>query len=166
LLERILDELQALTSADEAATWAHRVLGAKNSLTAVDARQLENAFQAKLALLEGKAAGGDAQPAASIPASQPASSRGRRSGKPLRTATATGIDKSLLARPEPRRVRDKDHVRFVAKQPCLICGRTPADAHHLRFAQHRALGRKASDEAVPRPSPRGPSLGRSGGMVG
>jgi len=34
----------------------------------------------------------------------------------------------------------------VAKQPCLICGRRPADAHHLRFAQHRALGRKVSDE--------------------
>jgi hypothetical protein len=62
------------------------------------------------------------------------------------TAAATGIDKSILARPEPRRVRDKDHVKFVAKQPCLICGRTPADAHHLRFAQYRALGRKPSDE--------------------
>jgi hypothetical protein len=51
-----------------------------------------------------------------------------------------------LAHPEPRRFRDKEHVRFVAKQPCLICGRRPADSHHLRFAQHRALGRKASDE--------------------
>ena len=36
--------------------------------------------------------------------------------------------------------------KSVAKQPCLICGRQPADAHHLRFAQHRALGRKVSDE--------------------
>jgi hypothetical protein len=34
----------------------------------------------------------------------------------------------------------------VAKQACLICGRRPADPHHLRFAQHRALGRKVSDE--------------------
>ena len=34
----------------------------------------------------------------------------------------------------------------MAKQPCLICGRKPSDAHHLRFAQHRALGRKVSDE--------------------
>ena len=48
--------------------------------------------------------------------------------------------------PEPRRIRDKDHVRFVAQQPCLICGRQPSDAHHLRFAQNRALGRKVSDE--------------------
>jgi hypothetical protein len=43
-------------------------------------------------------------------------------------------------------VRNRDHVRYVAKQPCLVCGRQPADAHHLRFAQSRALGRKVSDE--------------------
>jgi hypothetical protein len=44
------------------------------------------------------------------------------------------------------RLRDKDHLRFVSKQPCLVCGREPSDAHHLRFAQPRALGRKVSDE--------------------
>ena len=52
----------------------------------------------------------------------------------------------MLALPEPRRIRDRDHVRSVAKHPCLICGRQPSDAHHLRFAQSRALGRKVSDE--------------------
>ena len=46
----------------------------------------------------------------------------------------------------PRRIRDKDHLAFVAKQPCLLCGRTPSDAHHLRFAQPRAMSRKVSDE--------------------
>ena len=56
------------------------------------------------------------------------------------------MDKSELALPEPRRVRDRDHVRSVSKHPCLICGRQPSDAHHLRFAQSRALGRKVSDE--------------------
>jgi hypothetical protein len=58
------------------------------------------------------------------------------------------VDKSLLALPEPRRFRDKTHVKFVSRQPCLICGRRPADAHHLRFAQHPALGRKVSDEFI------------------
>jgi hypothetical protein len=48
--------------------------------------------------------------------------------------------------PEPRRIRDREHVRFVARQPCLICGRLPTDAHHLRFTQNPALGRKVSDE--------------------
>ena len=54
--------------------------------------------------------------------------------------------RAALTLPEPRRIRDRDHVRYVAKQPCLICGRQPCDAHHLRFAQSRALGRKVSDE--------------------
>src|ERR1700722_12641162 len=42
--------------------------------------------------------------------------------------------------------RDKDHCKFVASQPCIVCGRTPSEAHHIRFAQPRALGRKVSDE--------------------
>ena len=45
-------------------------------------------------------------------------------------------------------MRDRGHVRYVATQPCLVCGRSPSDAHHLRFAQSRALGRKVSDEFV------------------
>ena len=44
------------------------------------------------------------------------------------------------------RLRDKEHCRYVATQACLICGRTPSEAHHIRFAQPRALGRKVSDE--------------------
>jgi hypothetical protein len=58
------------------------------------------------------------------------------------------IDKSMLHFSEIRRHRDKTHLRFVALQPCLICERAPSDAHHLRFAQPRALGRKNSDEFV------------------
>jgi len=56
------------------------------------------------------------------------------------------IDKSALAIAEPRRYRNKEHLRFVAAQACLVCGRTPCDPHHLRFMQPRALGRKVSDE--------------------
>jgi hypothetical protein len=56
------------------------------------------------------------------------------------------IDKSVLGFPEPRRIRDRDHIRHVMKQSCLICGRRPSDPHHLRLAQSRALGRKVSDE--------------------
>jgi hypothetical protein len=56
------------------------------------------------------------------------------------------IDKSQLTFGEIRRLRDKAHLKFVASQPCLICGRSPADAHHLRFAQARAMGRKVIDE--------------------
>src|SRR5262245_7773751 len=56
------------------------------------------------------------------------------------------IDKSQLIIAEPKRLRDKAHLKFVASQPCLVCGRQPADPHHLRFAQPRALGMKVSDE--------------------
>jgi len=60
--------------------------------------------------------------------------------------TSGRIDKSQLAIPEPKRLRDKAHLKFVASRPCLICGRQPCDPHHLRFAQPRALGLKVSDE--------------------
>ena len=59
---------------------------------------------------------------------------------------ADKIDKSKLTFGEPRRVRNKAHLKFVASQACLVCGRSPADAHHLRFTQPRAMGLKVSDE--------------------
>jgi len=67
-------------------------------------------------------------------------------GKSKNRRRSRSIDKSVLTVPEPRRVRDRDHVKHVAQRPCLICGRRPADAHHLRFTQSRALSRKVSDE--------------------
>lgn len=56
------------------------------------------------------------------------------------------IDKSVLTIAEPKRLRDRAHLNFVASQPCLVCGRQPCDPHHLRFAQPRAIGMKVSDE--------------------
>jgi hypothetical protein len=56
------------------------------------------------------------------------------------------IDKSQLPIGEPKRLRDKAHLRYVASKACLVCGRQPSDPHHLRFAQPRALGMKVSDE--------------------
>jgi DNA recombination protein Rad52 len=61
-------------------------------------------------------------------------------------ALAAKIDKSELAIGEPKRLRAKAHLKFVASQPCLVCGRQPSDPHHLRFAQPRAIGLKVSDE--------------------
>jgi Rad52/22 family double-strand break repair protein len=62
------------------------------------------------------------------------------------TQNPSKIDKSQLTLAEPKRLRDKAHLKFVASQPCLICGRQPSDPHHLRFAQPRAIGLKVSDE--------------------
>ena len=136
-----MSELKDIKSAEDAALWARRILPAKNSLNVADARQIEDAFQARLAVVEGAIDELDGRSSAFRPAPNAEQAQGsiRKPGPP-------SIDKSHLSYPEPRRIRDRDHVRFVAKQPCLICGRRPADPHHLRFTQHRALGRKVSDE--------------------
>jgi hypothetical protein len=62
--------------------------------------------------------------------------------------TSEPIYKSVLAIAAPKRIRDSAHLEFVAALPCLVCGRTPSQAHHLRFTQPRALGSKVSDEWV------------------
>jgi hypothetical protein len=67
---------------------------------------------------------------------------------PAGASTTGQVDKSALPISAPRRVRDKEHLRYVASQPCLVCGRSPGHAHHLRFAQPRAMGSKVSDEWV------------------
>jgi len=116
--------------------------------TATDARLIEEAFQAKLTAIEpGPEAA--TSPLASgqpgLPPSEPQSMEGAQQDN--KTQAGLGrIDKSLLTIPLPRRLRDKIHLRFIAQQPCLICGRQPCDAHHLRFAQSRGLGQKVSDE--------------------
>jgi len=146
LADQLLTDLARLISPDAAATWAHRIMGAKNSLTAADARRVEDAFQTRLATLANESENLDEAPSSPTepaPSSLPMTPRAVETSK---RSAPSGIDKGALALPEPRRIRDKDHVRFVAKQPCLICSRRPSDAHHLRFAQPRALGRKVSDE--------------------
>jgi Rad52/22 family double-strand break repair protein len=61
-------------------------------------------------------------------------------------ASRPKVDKSVLTNSEPKRIRCKEHLRFVATQPCIICGRQPSHAHHLRHAQSRGVGLKVSDE--------------------
>jgi hypothetical protein len=124
--------IDGLSSADEAALWAQRRLVAKNQLSAADAQQVEEAFAAKLAVIPPNNAKADDVTTALTDQSL--------------VENPPQINKSVLEFPEPRRIRDRDHIRHVIKQPCLICGRRPSDPHHLRSAQSRALGRKVSDE--------------------
>jgi hypothetical protein len=135
LRAELLREIEGLSAADDAALWAQRRLVAKNQLSATDAQQVEEAFAGKLAVIQAQSAKSDDVLSEQSLAEQ--------------TSAATQINqinKSVLVFPEPRRVRDRDHIRHVIKQACLICGRRPSDPHHLRFAQSRALGRKVSDE--------------------
>jgi hypothetical protein len=149
LRDRLLAELNALDSGEAAALWARRCLREKNTLTASDAQRVEEGFRVRLESLASLASTVDAVPppptktAAAL--SDPPGSK-----EPAKSRRSTAIDKNALTLPEPRRIRDRDHVNYVAQQPCLICGRQPSDPHHLRFTQSRALGRKVSDEfAVP-----------------
>jgi hypothetical protein len=130
LRDRLLAELEGIGSVEKAATWAHRVLHIKATLVAADAKHVEECFQRKLAGFEDDGAFG----------------RRRREPRRRSASNEQRIDKGELTLPEPRRLRDREHMRFVTEQPCLICGRTPSDPHHLRFSQPRALGRKVSDE--------------------
>jgi hypothetical protein len=137
LRDELLREIESLKTGDEAALWALRRLGAKSTLHSVDAAHVERGFQDRLTSFTIDAATGSIQRA-----EQPL----YRSGQGKKRSRSATIDKTVLALPAPRRIRDRDHVKSVAKQPCLVCGRRPADAHHLRFAQSPALGRKVSDE--------------------
>jgi ERF superfamily len=153
LRDRLLKEIAALPSEDSATDWAQQALVAKNQLTAADARLLEVAFELRLSALlpsesseprTGSGSLGSPSLAGEETIGRDAGSGDVGNDQPAR------VDKSTLAVSAPRRYRDKAHLRYVAQQPCLLCGRKPSDPHHLRHLQPRALSRKASDEfAVP-----------------
>jgi len=184
--ERLLAELGRIEGSDDLATWAHRALPFKNTLTIDDALAVEAAFAGRLGELGPATAAApvdvardavssvDANapstmvpapadmglpPSVYLPAATevaasvnlpnadgPSRLKGRRSRNSSRPEPRPTIDKSVLTFFESKRIRDKEHLKFVGQQPCLICSRIPSDAHHLRFAQLRALGRKVSDE--------------------
>jgi hypothetical protein len=140
LRDRLIGELTNVVSGDDAASWANRSLPEKNKLIAADARLVEEAFRARLVLTSAS------EPQRVDKAKKPPAQNRSHVTQSKTSLRATGIDKGVLALSEPRRVRDREHTKYVTKQPCLICGRIPSDAHHLRFAQNRALGSKVSDE--------------------
>jgi len=167
LRESLIEQMAAINSADEAAAWAHRNLPAKNTLTAADAKIVEERFAARLSAIshsrapdgtcDGPAPGRkpdglapDGPPHAvpdqavvtvarpDVGSSQKAAARAE---KRSRTGSVRALGKTV-------RLRDKDHRKFVLRQPCLVCGRVPSDPHHLTFTQPRALGRRVSDEFI------------------
>jgi hypothetical protein len=148
-----------LQSLDEGADWVHKNMPLKNELTAADADLVGAAFRDRLAIIEAEMSATESEP-------HPVANR---AGKDLNESTPDfGGPPSLGPREEPTngsmflcdqpsapsrraavktvRLRDKEHCKYVATQACIICGRTPSEAHHIRFAQPRALGRKVSDE--------------------
>jgi len=148
LRDKLLLEVEKIASADLAATWAGEALVAKSSLTAADAKLVENAFERRVSQLPPSDAAAPSNDRSSVP--QIAGPQETVSLENTDAGQAKGIDKSILTVAAPRRYRNREHLRYVAQQACLVCGRKPADPHHLGFTQPRALGRKVSDEfAVP-----------------
>jgi hypothetical protein len=161
LRESLIEQLTAINSADEAAAWAHRSLPAKNTLTAADAKMVEERFKARLSKISDEEASegstrrstaddlltGDGLPAAPdkgvlavcSPDSGAAHKGATRPKKQSRSDLVHALGK-------PVRLRDKEHRRFLLRQPCLVCGRVPSDPHHLTFTQPRSMGRRVSDE--------------------
>jgi hypothetical protein len=143
--DRLVGEVANLQSADAATAWASAVLAAKNTLTSADARTVEDAFEERLANVSATAQSQDVDAASN---SSTAVEQSTSQFVPVGIEQTGRIDKSLLTISTPRRYRNKEHLRFVMRQPCLLCGRKPSDPHHLGFTQPRALGRKTSDEFV------------------
>jgi hypothetical protein len=132
LRDQLLAELDKLGFKHDLDAWTLEVWPRANSLTPADGDKMRVAFKARLGRLQ------------TIPDEDLSPAEWDRSAATQEIRSR--IDKSVLTLAEPKRLRDKHHLRFVAKQPCLVCGREPSDPHHLRFAQPRGLGQKVSDE--------------------
>ncbi len=140
LRDQLIAEINELKDGDDIALWAHRRLPAKNTLTADDARAVESACRIVLSALNLGA--DELEPAE--PASTPP-----MDGSSVPVATNAGdqsADSMVTPLRKEMRRRNKAHLAFVSSQLCLVCQRLPCDAHHLKFAQPRSLGRKVSDE--------------------
>jgi hypothetical protein len=153
LREKLLADLSELQSGDAAADWVHKNLAAKNTLITADADAVEAGFREKLSTIEVASAARQEQ-LHSAPSENPEPPVGKSFITMIEDAVAvtppvTSDNASVRHRrvaAKTIRLRDKEHCKFVRTEPCVVCGRAPTEAHHIRFAQPRALGRKVSDE--------------------
>jgi hypothetical protein len=156
LRESLTEQMATINSADEAAAWAHRNLPAKNTLTAADAKIVEERFRARLSAIGPSQDTCDRpaegyEPPHAVPEQtgvSSASDAATRQKAPMRATKKQSRSDAIRALGKTVRLRDKDHRRFVLRQACLVCGRVPSDPHHLTFTQPRALGRRVSDEFI------------------
>lgn len=85
-----------------------------------DAEHIEETFRAKLATFAPSIT--DA-PDTAKKMEQPPPPHGSNPNEPEKRRRSKVINKSVLALSEPRRIRDRDPAKHVAK-PCLVCGRS------------------------------------------
>lgn len=151
LRERLLGQLATLRNSDDLLTWAKASLPLKNTLLEADARALEAAYQMRLEEVARSETQADMPPNET----EHALEQGQKQEPSLPQAAvpnpnpggpADQREAGLAFPKEPPRKRSKAHLAFIREQPCLVCKQAPSDAHHLKFAQTRTLGRKVSDE--------------------
>jgi hypothetical protein len=130
MADRMTAELKLVATEEALDKWAFRSWPQVNMLRLEDAERLREAFDARLSVLR-----------MSAPTSQPPEAL-----KHMGPGEPADAHPEVLAIPKALRHRTREHLRFLAKQPCLVCGRQPSDPHHLRFAQPRGLGQRVSDE--------------------
>lgn len=146
LREQLLSQLAAMPAGGDLLAWAKACLPRKNTLLEPDARIVEAAYQTKLDDTTGLAAHTAGQAPARGESEEPLSAAASGIEAALQLALTAAHEVGLAHPKEPLRKRSKAHLLFVREQPCLVCQQAPSDAHHLKFAQPRALGRKVSDE--------------------
>ena len=145
LRDQLVQEINDLKDGDDLALWAHRRIAAKNTLTQDDARAVEAAYRA---LLEAPSGSIEDRPEVLGLGAEQQLPENEASSVSEPVATEIQPSTAVLVSPIRKEVRrrNKAHLAFVRAQPCLVCRRLPCDAHHLKFAQPRSLGRKVSDE--------------------
>jgi hypothetical protein len=146
LRNELIAEINGTKDENELALWAHKRFVAKNTLTTDDARAVETAYLEVLKSSEARQ-GTEAGMAPSDPSLvNPENTPAAVALNGLAATNHQRPNRVITPLPKASRARNKAHLRFVAAQPCLVCQRTPCDAHHIKFAEPRALGRKVSDE--------------------
>jgi hypothetical protein len=145
LRDQLLGEMAELKDGEALALWAHRRLPSKNALTSDDARIIDAAGQKILDICRDPELDQSDKPHAAALAT-PKMTDVVTMSEVNQTQPATTKAYTAVPLTKPSRKRNKAHLAFVASQPCLVCQRSPCDAHHLKFAQPQALGRKVSDE--------------------
>lgn len=144
--DELVKQIVVLDTAEAAIEWASQGLSIKNTLSAEDASIVEVAFRERMRALE---------PESFPPTPTPPDPLGAiaETASQLEEESSTKLPERADERPfahaisvKIHRIRDRDHRRFISRQPCTVCGRQPCETHHLRFAQPRALGRRVSDE--------------------
>ena len=168
LRDQLLTDVDRLSSADAAATWAHRIMAAKNSLAAADARRVEDAFAAKMATLgsgDGEVINAPLSSSelgqARLPQNPPQQSRSKCPFQPRRQEPARVTRAASVSGQGPPQIRGQATLSDLRPPACGCASPSVRTTSCARAQGERRIHRPA----VPRPSSRGAPIRRRSRMV-